>query len=329
MIPTLKSSRFRMEREADWKKLENLLDRFEGGGRNSLTDDEVVAIPVLYRATLSSLSMARAISLDKSLVAYLESLSTRAYFCVYGARTTVIERLARFFARDWPEAVQSMWIETVVSFAVTLIGVGAAYFLVRHSPEWFSSFVPDSYAHGRGPGASAQQLRETLHGTVKGVSGLTFFSSFLFTHNAQIALFAFALGFACCLPTAFLMVYQGLTIGAFFAVFFQHGLGVEFCGWLSIHGTTEIFACTLAGAAGFHIGWALAFPGSASRLDAIRDAGRKAAIVMVGVVFMLGIAGLLEGYGRQLIDSTPVRYAIGASMLTLWLTYFYLPRRRA
>ena len=54
------------------------------------TDEELLAIPVLYRATLSSLSVARATSLDHSLIDYLESLSTRAYFFVYGARAILM-----------------------------------------------------------------------------------------------------------------------------------------------------------------------------------------------------------------------------------------------
>jgi len=48
---------------------------------------------------------------------------------------------------------------------------------------------------------------------------------------------------------------------------------------------------------------------------------------MAGVVAMLACAGLLEGIGRQIIVSDMVRYAIGIMMLSLWLLYFYLPRR--
>jgi uncharacterized membrane protein SpoIIM required for sporulation len=325
---TLKSQRFRQEREADWKRLEGLLDRFERGRRSSLSDDEVMAIPVLYRAALSSLSMARAISLDKSLVEYLESLSARAYFCVYGTRATLSERVASFFVEDWPRTVQSLWRETLASGALMLLGVVVAFILIRQSPEWFASFVPDGLTEGRGPGASFKDLNDTLHGT-HGVDGLAAFSTFLFTHNAQIALLAFALGFACCLPTAYLMLYNGLMLGAFLAVFAQHGLGVEFGGWALIHGVTELFAVTLAGAAGFRIGWTLAFPGSSGRLEAITAAGKQAAIVMAGVVVMLGVAGLLEGFGRQLIQNTGWRYAIAAATAVLWGTYFYLPRPRA
>ena len=63
------------------------------------------------------------------------------------------------------------------------------------------------------------------------------------------------------------------------------------------------------------------------RLDALADAGRKAAIVMAGVVVMLGCAGLLEGVARQLITETLLRYGIAAATAAIWLSYFYLPRR--
>jgi uncharacterized membrane protein SpoIIM required for sporulation len=318
----LKSSQFRKEREAEWRRLEDLLTRIEVGRQSTLTEDEIVAIPRLYRAALSSLSVARAISLDRNLLDYLESLSTRAYFCVYGARTTLVERILRFFAADWPKAVRGLWRETIISTALTLIGAVAAFALMKQSPDWFSSLVPGDLAHGRGPGASAQLLRSTLF-SAHDADGLSVFSTFLFTHNAQIALFAFALGFACCLPSALLMIYNGMMLGAFFAVFSEKGLGVEFGGWALIHGVTELFAVILAGAAGFRLGWALAFPGAGSRLEALSRAGREAAMVMAGVIVMLALAGLLEGFGRQLITSTAVRYAIAASTGAFWLSYFY------
>jgi uncharacterized membrane protein SpoIIM required for sporulation len=117
-----------------------------------------------------------------------------------------------------------------------------------------------------------------------------------------------------------------MMLGAFVALFASRGLGLEFGGWLFIHGTTELFAIALAGAAGFRLGWTLAFPGQRSRVDAMSAAGRKAAIVMTGVVVMLGVAGALEGVGRQVLTDTGLRYAVGAFALLFWLLYLYLPR---
>ena len=137
----LKSRRFRAEREGDWRRLESLLARVEGRSAVGLSDEELLAIPVLYRATLSSLSVARATSLDHSLIDYLESLSTRAYFFVYGARAGIATRLGRFFRETWPNAVRGLWRETLVSLAITVAAAVVGYVLVTNDPSWFGGMV--------------------------------------------------------------------------------------------------------------------------------------------------------------------------------------------
>lgn len=325
----LKSWRFRAEREADWRRLEALLAKAEAGGAAKLKREELLEMPLLYRQALSSLSVARSISLDQSLVAYLESLCTRAYFIVYGARTRLPERIARFFVHDWPAAVRALWRETLVSFVLSAAAALVAFVLVQRDADWFHSFVEPGLASGRDPTATTASLRETLYHQGTAGEGLSFFATFLFTHNAQIALFAFALGFLLCLPTAALLVLNGGMFGAFLALFASRNLGFEAGGWLMIHGATELYAIVLAGAAGFSIGWAVCFPGERSRVDAAAEAGRRAATAMAGVVVMLFVAGLLEGFGRQLIQVDLARYAIAGTTLAAWLAYFYWPRRTA
>lgn len=321
----LKSQRFRQAREDDWRRLERLMDKAEKGSASKLTDAEILAVPVLYRSTLSALSVARETSLDQGLIDYLETLSARAYFFVYGSRATIQDRLVAFFRTDWPAAVRGLWRETLISAALMLLGALVAGWLVMHEPEWFYAFVPADLSGGRDPAASTETLRATLDGA-DGALGLSAFAAYLFTHNAQVALLAFALGFALCLPTGLLILYNGATLGAFFALFASRGLGFELGGWLLIHGVTELFAVILAGAAGLRIGWAVAFPGQERRLDAAVEAGRTAGIAMGGVVVMLMFAGLLEGFGRQLIVDTGLRYAVAAATAVIWGLYFYAPR---
>jgi len=323
----LKSSRFRAEREADWRRLERLLDRIERGSTAALSPAELIEVPVLYRSALSSLSVARSISLDRSLVDYLESLCTRAYFIVYGARAGLRERLARFFAQDWPRSVRGLWRETLIATAILALGIVTAFVLVGADPDWFYSFMPRELASGRDPTATAEALRATLYDSGGKDDDMSVFATYLFTHNASVSLFAFALGFAFGVPTMGLVLYNGATMGAFLQVYFAHGLGYEALGWLLIHGTTELFAVILAGAAGLSIGWAVAFPGRRSRLDAAAAAGKRGGVVMAGVIVMLCVAGMLEGFARQLVKDDVVRYAIAFGVLAVWLAYFYLPRR--
>jgi uncharacterized membrane protein SpoIIM required for sporulation len=322
------ASRFRAAHELDWKRLEGIVNRIERRGIGALTEDDLLMLPLLYRATLSSLSVARETSLDRALVVYLEGLCTRAYFQIYGVPTSFWTQLKDFFARGWPRAVQGLWRETLVSFALTVIAAVAGFLIVMHDPSLYYSIIPDSMAQGRDPSASAQALRDTLYNSRHQEDGLAVFATALFTHNAQIAIFSFALGFAFAIPTVLLIAYNGLMLGAFLAVFAGKGLGMQAAGWLTIHGTTEIFAIILSGAAGFRIGTAIAFPGRAARTDFAFAVGRQASVAMAGTVVMLIVAGLLEGIGRQTIQLDWERYAIGLSVLTGWLTYFYFPRKR-
>jgi hypothetical protein len=50
--------------------------------------------------------------------------------------------------------------------------------------------------------------------------------------------------------------------------------------------------------------------------------GRQAALVGVGGVLMLFVAGILEGGFRQLVQSTSLRLVIGLGVGALWLIYF-------
>lgn len=317
---------FRAAREHEWARLEEILRRAEERSVRALDDEDLRDLPVLYRGALSSLSVARETSLDLELVSYLEGLSARAYFFVYGVRTPLTSRIGAFFARDWPLAMRSLWRETLVSLLLTIVGAIAGYLLVASDHSWYDNFVSPELAGGRNFAASVEFLRGALYDN-GGDNSLSVFATALFTHNAQISLLCFALGFAFGVPTVMLLTMNATMLGAILALYFSYGLGFEIGGWLSIHGTTEIFAIVLAGAAGFRIGWSVVFPGERTRLSAAAQSGRTAALAMVGVVLMLLCAGLLEGFGRQLIAEDWARYTIGGIMLVFWCTYFYLPRR--
>ncbi|MDE2412546.1 MAG: stage II sporulation protein M [Sphingomonadales bacterium] len=322
----LRSDRFRQEREADWTRLDAIVTRLEAGRTRRLSDADVLALPVLYRTVASSLSVARETSLDAATLAYLEGLVQRAWFQVYGPRVTLWGWLRRFFGGEWGRSVRGLWPELIAALALMVAGAVVGWLLVAGDQDWYFSLVPGGFLDVRVPGASREVLRGTLFDGTK-QDGLTVFAAYLFSHNAGIAILCFALGFAFGVPPLLLLIQNTATLGAMLWLFHGQGLTYEFVGWLSIHGTTELLAILLAGAAGLHVGRSMAFPGKRSLIEAAAEAGQRAAVVMAGVVLMLVCAGLLEGLGRQLIEATPARYAIGYGMLTFWLLYFFAFRR--
>ncbi len=323
----LRSDRFRLEREGDWKRLEDIVTRMEKGRLRKLSDEDVLALPVLYRTVASSLSIARETSLDAATLAYLEGLAQRAWFIVYGPRASLGGWLKRFLGGGWSASVRSIWLDLLIALAVMVAGTVAGWLLVASDPEWYHALVPGQFADERVPGASREVLLGTLFGN-DGQSGLSVFAAYLFSNNAQVSIFAFALGFAFGIPSLLLLVQNTATLGAMLWLYHGQGLTLDFAAWLSIHGTTELFAILLAGGAGLHIGRSMAFPGDRGVMQAAAEAGRRSAQVMTGVVLMLVIAAMLEGFARQLIDNTPGRLTVGLFMLAFWLAYFFAFRRR-
>jgi uncharacterized membrane protein SpoIIM required for sporulation len=322
----LRSDRFRLEREGDWRRLEAIVTRLEAGRIGAIGDDDLVALPALYRTLVSSLQVARETTLDAATLAYLEGLAQRAWFVVYGPEVGFRGWLRRFFGGGWSAGVRAIGPDILIALSVMVAGTVIGWLLVANNPDWYYALMPAEPGDVRVPGASRAALYGSLFGK-SGRNGMAVFAAYLFSNNAQVSILCFALGFAFGLPSILLLVHNTALLGALLWLYHGQGLTLELVGWLSVHGTTELFAILLAGASGIHIGRAMAFPGQRTILDAAAEAGRRTATVMTGVVLMLIVAGLLEGFARQLIDSTALRLALGGFMLLWWLTYFFAFRR--
>jgi uncharacterized membrane protein SpoIIM required for sporulation len=317
----MKSVEFRREREATWAELEAMIQYADDKGLRSLGADSLARLPHLYRATLSSLSVARSISLDRALVDYLESLVGRAYFVVYGTRQHVRKQLAEFFAWKLPSTIRAAKLHILVAVVISLAGFVAAYSLTSHDAEYYYSFMGDS-AQGRTPASSTTELHDGLYQQSGVSSFLATFAASLFDHNSRIAILAFALGFVAGLPTLLLLFYNGLTLGAFVALYTSRGLGVDIWGWLLPHGVSELTAIMLAGGGGLMLAHGLVFSGARPRLDALRERGRPAAVIVIGAVLMLFVAGMVEGIFRQAVVDLHVRYAVASITALFWIWYF-------
>lgn len=326
----LRSSQFRKGREKLWRELEELVTRVEKKGLRALSAEEAQKLPLLYRAGVSSLSIARTIVLDRNVLLYLENLSLRAYLAVYGPRRGLWSSFKQFIKRDFPRAVREMWPHLLVVTLIFFVSAMVAYWLVLGDLSLFHTFVPEALAGGRGPDSSVAELREQeLFSPWGGFSKMfLFFGNFLFRHNTLIGILCFGLGFVVGIPTILLLISNGLTIGAFVALHAHKKLTVDFVGWLSIHGVTEILAILLCAAAGLVVAEKIIFPGDGARLHNLASHGRRAASIVAGAVGLFFIASVLEGGFRQLINNTPGRYGVALLTAVFWIGYFTLAGRK-
>jgi hypothetical protein len=76
----------------------------------------------------------------------------------------------------------------------------------------------------------------------------------------------------------------------------QNNLAAPFWAFVFPHGSLELPAIFLAGGAGFLLARALLFPGQYRRSDALKLYGTQAAQLAFGLVPMLVLAGIIEGF---------------------------------
>lgn len=328
-VAVMKSLRFRREREASWLELEGLIDQVSAHGVRSLTPDELERFPLLHRAALSSLSVARAIALDRALVDYLDNLALRSFLTFYAPPRDLGATVRSFVGAGFPRAVCALRPHLALAFVALLIGAISGFVLVNGHEGWFTDLVPADLAGGRGPASTAAELVADEIAAPVPRNVFDAIANVLFSHNTLVALLTFGLGMLAGIPSLLLTVYQGSMLGAFFALHYHRGLTVAFAGWIGIHGVTEILAFLLFAAAGLRLGEILVFPRALSRADAFAVHGPQAAKVAAGAVVMLAVAAVLEGYFRAAIQATDARLGIALLSLAAWTAYFAFSGRRA
>jgi uncharacterized membrane protein SpoIIM required for sporulation len=134
------------------------------------------------------------------------------------------------------------------------------------------------------------------------------FSSFLFTHNIQVAFLAFALGITAGIGTAIMLFSNGVLLGALAWVYASKGLSGWFWAWILPHGIPEISAICIAGAAGFVIARGLVAPKGLTRREAVRKEALTAVKLLLGTLALFVLAGCIEGTISQI---HPPRLSVG------------------
>lgn len=123
----------------------------------------------------------------------------------------------------------------------------------------------------------------------------------IFLNNIKVALLTFFSGLFASIGTLYLLFNNGLMLGSFQKLFFIHpGLGWQSVLVIWIHGVLEISAIIIAGGAGILLGNSFLFPGTFTRLNALKNAALDGAKIMMGIAPIIFFAAVLESYVTRL-----------------------------
>src|SRR5690606_26143846 len=259
---------------------------------------------------------------DPELVAGLSALLARARGRVLAARAQPWREVGRFFTRHFPAAVYRAWPWWVGTTVVFLAVAGVIAVLVDNSRAARSALgIPEGdLSTITGPGGAF----ETYYSEHPNEA----FAAQVWTNNAWVSAIALFTG-VLILPALYLLFMNALNLGVTAGLMAEAGRLESFFGFILPHGTLELTAVFVAGGAGLKLGWTLVDPGRLSRLEAVARQGRATATIALGLVGVLLVSGLLEGFVTPSGLPAPVRTGIGFAAEALFLLYVFGAGRRA
>ncbi|WP_433699982.1 stage II sporulation protein M [Nocardiopsis sp. CA-288880] len=299
----------------DWERLDELARR-----RRSLDGEEIDELVELYQRVSTHLSVVRSSGQDPALVGRLSALVARARSAVTGAHASAWRDVGGFFTRVFPAVLYRLrwwWIGTSAG-TVAVAAVTAAWIVndpdVLHAlgtPESMARYVEHDFAN---------YYVENPAGS---------FAAQVWTNNAWVAAQAIIFGVAFGLPTIAVLAMNGVNIGMAAGMMIAHGRGDVFFGLILPHGLLEMTAVFVAGGVGLKLGWTIISPGDRTRMRALGEEARAAIAVVLGLVVVLFVSGLIEGFVTGWVHVTWQRIGIGVVAEALFVLYVFTVGRRA
>ncbi len=256
---------------------------------------------------------------------YLNNLAVALHNQIYQNKREKWSRIITFWRYEVPLAIYGARRSLLVSFAVFAVAVFIGALSQLNDKEFARLILGGNY------------VDMTLENIAKGEPMAVYASDAegdmflgITLNNVYVSFVVFAMGILTSFGTFYSLFQNGIMLGSFQTFFYQHGLLWQSALAIWLHGTLEITAIIVAGAAGITLGNGWLFPGTYSRLVSFRHSALRGMKIIVGTVPIFVAAGFIEGFFTR---HTEYPDALRLSIILLSLAfvayyYIYLPIKR-
>lgn len=305
---------FVLKREADWKRLHQLVDRAVVSV-SKMRRDELYELATLYRSVSEDLAVVRTRSANYELQEFLNNLVARAYSVLYSRPRGKFSAGIRYAFEEGARVVRRRWAFVLASLICTCLGIAFGWGIMAQRPDMRGYLVPDE--------ALFEAWRSGRHEpktSSEAITMLGFYSS----NNPSVAIRASAMAAGSFgIGTAFLLYTNGQLLGALAHDVNTVGQLPHLLTSIAPHGASELTGIVISGAAGFVLGWALISPGRRTRGEALREAGRDGLVLLMMSVIMMFIAAPFEAFfSFNPAVPPPLKVVVAGIVFALWLLYW-------
>ena len=278
-----------------------------------------------YTDTAADLAFAYTNYPSSRITLYLNNLCVALHNAIYRNKRERWSRIVTFWTREVPDTMYEARRLLLVSFVIMAVSVLVGIVSQIGDPEFCRIILGDHYVD--------MTLENIKNGVPMNVyAGDSEMSLFLgiTLNNIGVSFRIFAMGMLTSIGSALMLLYNGIMLGCFETFFWQHGLLYDSMLAVFLHGTLEISAIVVAGAAGLALGSGMLFPGTYSRIAAFRRGAKQGLKIVVGTIPIFITAGFIEGFltrHTEAADSLRLAFIL-LSLVFVVGYYVVLPRMR-
>ncbi len=295
-----------------WKRFEALSVK-----NKSYPPDKLAA---MFIQITDDLAYCRTFYPESDTERYLNSLAAKTHYNIYKNKKESTNKLIRFWKLDFPLIIYDIRKFIYISLAIFLFSALIGAFSSANDKDFVRSILGDAYVDmtldniDKGdPMAVYKQMLQT-----------DMFLAITF-NNIKVSFMAFVWGLLLIVGTVYVMISNGVMLGSFQYFFYEQDILLDSVLTIWIHGTLEIFAIIVSGAAGLLIGASVLIPGTYTRLQAFKQASVKGVKIMIGIMPILIVAGFLEGFVTRYTQAPDfIRAGIILASLVFIVWYFFL-----
>jgi uncharacterized membrane protein SpoIIM required for sporulation len=308
------------KRRSHWTELAELQQRVEKSGLKSLGHSELQRLALLYRQAAADLSTLRQDPSGASYSKFLGELLSRAHNSIYAAQPANKKAVFDFYRKTYPAVFQRNLRYTAVATVIFILSAVAGSILTFYDPDFALKIL--------GP-HMLQTIDRREMWTHSIVAMKPVASSAIMTNNLAVAFTMFSAGIMAGIGTVLLTLFNGLLIGVIGSACWISGMSIKLWSFVAPHGVLELPAIFIAAGAGLRLAQGLLFPGTLPRRDALISAGSEAVQLLLGVIPMLVVAGVIEGFVSPSELPIPLKFGMAAILFALLMTYLFSARRIA
>ncbi len=294
----------------NWELLEQTLKNITK--KKNLTPEKIEQFQLLYQKTAHQFSYSQTYFPEEEVTLYLNELVSKAHNVLYRDQVTSFYQIKHFFGKTFIRLLLEQGRFVLFAGILFLIGAIGSFISVMNDPLHLYAILPDEIAYAVDP----QQI-----GKIDQSINSSAVSAMIMTNNIQVAFLAFAGGITFGILTIYLLIYNGIIIGALAALFLQHGKFYDFWAYIVPHGIIELTAIFIAGGAGLLMGYRILVPGPYSRVFQLKRQAMRSVQLLLGTIPLFVIAGIIEGYITPAPISLEAKYAF--SLLTVIALFLY------